>query len=115
MRELGFKFITVEAPNGLQSLDAAATHAAYLMGKALVEFNHARKPVKYNLKRAQENIENLERIGVKVSKKSINEAVKQHEELRSQRLAREKRERDQAKERAKAQAAVSAALEGVAV
>lgn len=91
--QLKIKFIRIEAPQGLQDLDRAKSHVAYLVAKALVADKYARKKNKWALKYAMEQVANLKKIKVVVSKKMINEQVKQVELNRRAKLDRVKAER----------------------
>lgn len=88
LKELGIEFITIEAPGGLQSLDSAQKHAAYLMAKALVRNKYARTQSTWDIGHAQNNIDNLAKIGIKVSKKLINEQLVVCESERASKLKR---------------------------
>jgi hypothetical protein len=90
---LGLKYIEIAAPSGLQRLDIAAAHAADLMGKAIVAKKYARKPHNCDILRAQKYIDNLAKIGVKVSKGAIKDGIKHAEEQRASRLVRLKERR----------------------
>jgi len=88
---LGIKYLSIEAPKGLQDLDAAVRHAAYVMGKALVAKKYARKHG--STKYAETLIKNLNKIGLKVPKSLITEMTKRAEESRRAKLERNKQRR----------------------
>lgn len=95
LNALKIKYITIEAPRGLQDLERARLRAAELMGNAIVLNKYARKPHKYSTQYAEKNLANLRKLGITMPRKLILEAIEQAEQARTRKLARlkEKRER----------------------
>lgn len=87
---LGISYLRVEAPEGLQDLVAARKHAAYQKAKADLEYAHARVKVKYATNHAKELIKNLAKIGVKVTKRDLSEAMDLAVKIRESRLERQR-------------------------
>jgi hypothetical protein len=96
LNQLGIEIdMEIPAPRGLQDLELAAKHVADLMGKALVEYKYARIKSKHDINYAKGIIKDLARLKVKVTKQMINNAVKQAESDRTERLERARMKRFQ--------------------
>lgn len=72
---LKVKYITIEAPQGLQDLVAAKHHIARLYGKAIVRRKYARKPHNYGVKYVLEQIKNARAIGITFPAKLLKQAI----------------------------------------
>lgn len=85
LQALGIKFLEIDAPRGLQSLDSANQYAATEYGKAVIQHRYART-VTYVVGTAMARIRRLEKIGAAPTERMLEHAVEQAELNRSQRL-----------------------------
>lgn len=98
LHALRIKYISIEAPKGLQDLESARLRAAELMGNAIVLNKYARSPNKWATNHAETNLKNLRTIGITVPQKLIKAATEQAEQARTRKLERLKEKRLRAKE-----------------
>lgn len=90
LKLLGVKFVEVQAPKGLQDLDAAQLYIARLYGRAVIEKKYARKPSNWAIDSALLQIKNGEKIGMRFTKYTLAKAVRAAETERRERLDRAK-------------------------
>lgn len=85
---LGIRFRELDAPRGLQDLDWAKTYALQEFGERFVRSKYSRDTKKLDIKSRTRNIDELERLGIKITLKERKLAVIQAEENRKGRLER---------------------------
>lgn len=90
--KLGIKYISIEAPKGLQDIDTAVKHHVYLVAKEMIAKKYARAKNKNYHERAIINLtktlDTLKQLGGKPTGRMINEALQRVEKARADRLAR---------------------------
>ncbi len=97
---LGIKYVSIDAPRGLQNLDAAMAYCVSEMAEAIVRKKYARDPKWHNrtIKRFQGQIELLKGFGVKgYGQKNIKAAIEKAELDRRDALDRLKEKKRQQK------------------
>jgi hypothetical protein len=87
-KQLGLKFVEIEAPQGLQCLDIAAKRHAELYAKAVVENKYARVKSPARVRFELARLKRVKSLGGKISAKEIKAAIAYAETERSERLAR---------------------------
>lgn len=113
MRDLGIKYITLEAPRGLQDLDAALKHAVSRLAECEVKTKYARKKggwTAYQKRAALKDLKTLEALGKRMTKKMLKAAIKDAEDYRQARLERDREKR--AEKKAMASLKIVADFEG---
>jgi hypothetical protein len=98
LSRLKIKHITVEAPRGLQDLGVAKAYAADLYGRGYVEAKYSRSGSSWHLARANANIKNLEKIGVRVTKAMLALGIEHAETSRRRKLDELKQRRARMKQ-----------------
>lgn len=90
---LGLKSVSVQAPRGLQDLDACRDYHAKLYGEAVVSEKYARKKSRWAMSWAQKGLKACRSIGITFSASLLARAVENAEEARAERnrKARENR------------------------
>lgn len=91
---LNLKYIILEAPNGLQNLDTSKLYVLLELEKAKLAQKHARSSKwSYSIKYFENQIENLKRLGIKITKQDFKDAEKNALMLRVKRLEHQKYKR----------------------
>lgn len=105
-------YVSIEAPRGLQDLEAATLRTAEVIARAAVENKYARKPSKYSAERAKTLLESSKAIGLKVTQARLKTALDKAEADRTARLEKQRTKRALAKQQAKASTPNLALLQG---
>lgn len=85
LRELGVKYIIIDAPYGLQDLEACRIELARQFAEATVELKYARKKNNWRLKGVLKKLKNARTIGLTFSNKFLKQALEQAENKREYR------------------------------
>ncbi len=85
-RLLGYSYISIPAPRGLQSLDSAKIHMLRNYGDAEVTNKYSRKQSPWGLSHALNDIRTARSLGMKFSKQAMTDAVAAAEIRRRERL-----------------------------
>ncbi len=99
-RALGVKYVSLEAPRGLQDLQAALLYAVKSYGVAIVENKYARIKHKGSIAYCKKQLKVLEKLGHKASKNRLEMSVIGAEKERKDRLARAREESKRKREHA---------------
>ncbi len=97
---LKIKYVSLEAPRGLQSLDLSLVHHVEQLAHTKLKNSFARIKDKNEVKRHENALKLLEKLGFKATKKMHAEAEKNAIQCRTDRLARDKMKRERNKARA---------------
>lgn len=84
--KLKIKYVSLEAPRGLQDLDAALKHAVYRLAKEIVANKYARNKTNYHIKAVEQELALLKKLGKRTSKKAIKNAIANAEVYRREKL-----------------------------
>lgn len=99
LKDLGIKYITVDAPRGLQNLDAALRHALECEATSTVKIKYSREGKikssweKRQAKELSQDLKVLASLGYKATKKMRTKALQDAENDRKDRLERQKANR----------------------
>jgi hypothetical protein len=85
---LGVKYLSVDAPRGLQDLDSAAIYAAFELGRATIKYKYSRNKNKTWVQYCTKRIKTLAKIGIKVTKSMLKGAIEDAEASRIHKLER---------------------------
>lgn len=91
--EMGLKYIEVEAPRGLQNLDAAYTHLVNELGRATIAKSHAVKDSSWRnrvIRDYRKQLSTLKSIGYPVSQKKVEATIQTMIEADNQKRAEAK-------------------------
>lgn len=86
LKQLNVKYVELEAPRGLQDLSESKTHIIYIYGKEIVKQKNSRSKDLTGVGRVLKQIDILESLGVKITRKALKDSIKYHEELRATNL-----------------------------
>jgi len=91
---LGLKYMSIEAPNGLQNLDTAASHHVVLLAEATVKNKYARIKTPKLIKQLEKSLALCISLGAKLEKRdSLKAHIAQCESERAERLMAQKLKR----------------------
>lgn len=98
LKILGVKYTELEAPKGLQDLDAARELQLSRIGEITVELEHGSKKCskwrRAYLKRVERDLAKLSQFGIKTTRKMIDDAIETARKNRRTRLERSKKDRE---------------------
>lgn len=77
-REMGLKYVSIDAPMGLQDLNKACAHIVQELGKAMIKKSHAKKRTGYDwlIRDYRKQLKTLKAIGYPVSQRKVDATIK---------------------------------------